>query len=228
MSPRPSEKPRILKLVLDRMQQYDYSSATMKKVQSRRKDIRMKALMPAEILKVLKVASQSKRNHAMILLAYRHGMRASEICNLKLSDIDMKNGEITIRRLKGSLKTVQPLADHAGQPLLSEKKVLRAWLAERRDASEFLFTSQKGGRLDRTQFFRIFQSIAEQAGLPAEKRHPHCLKHSLGFALVAGNVHLSIVKQALGHKSIASTAIYAVPTQEQVGKAVNTALANLF
>lgn len=188
----------------------------------------MKALTPEEILKVLKVASESKRNHAMILLAYRHGMRASEVCGLRLSDLDIKNGEIMIRRLKGSLKTTQPLADHVGQPLLSEKKVLRAWLAERRDPSDFVFTSQKGGRLDRSQLFRVFQSVAERAGLPPEKRHPHCLKHSLGFALVASNVHLSIVKQALGHKSISSTAVYAVPTQEQVGKAVNTALANLF
>jgi type 1 fimbriae regulatory protein FimB len=188
----------------------------------------MQALTPEEILRVLKTASKSRRNHAMILLAYRHGMRASEVCNFKLSDIDLKNAEITIRRLKGSLKTVQPLADLPGQPLLSEKRVLRAWLAERKDASDYVFTSQKGGRLDRSAFFRVFRAVAEQAGLPPEKRHPHCLKHSLGYALVAGNVHLSIVKQALGHKNIASTARYAVPTDEQTGKAVNAALAALF
>ncbi len=188
----------------------------------------MKALTPSEIMKVLKAASDSKRNLAMILLAYRHGMRASEVCGLKLADLDLKNGEITIRRLKGSLKTVQPLSDHPGQPLLSERRVLKAWLAERNDASEFVFTSQKGGHIDRTQFFRLFQTIAERAGLPTDKRHPHCLKHALGFALVASNVHISIVKQALGHKNIASTALYAVPTDEQVGKAVNSALLGLF
>jgi site-specific recombinase XerD len=74
----------------------------------------------------------------------------------------------------------------------------------------------------------VFQDVAERAGLPADKRHPHCLKHGLGFALVAANVHLATVKQALGHKSIASTAVYAVPTDEMVGKAVNSALASLF
>ena len=188
----------------------------------------MKALTPEEIRKVLKVASESKRNHAMILLAYRHGMRASEVCNLKLGDVDLKNGEITIRRLKGSLKTVQPLADMRGQPLLSEKRVLRALLNERKDASDYVFTSQKGGRLHRSQFFRVFQDVAERAGLPADRRHPHCLKHALGFALVAANVNLAHVRIALGHKNIASTAIYAVPTDEQTGRIVNTALANLF
>jgi len=188
----------------------------------------VKALTPEEILRVLKVANESKRNLGMILLAYRHGMRASEVCGLKLSDMDLKNGEITIRRLKGSLKTVQPLSDLPGQPLLSEKRVLKAWLAERHDASEYVFTSQKGGRLDRTAFWRVFQDVAERAGLPADKRHPHSLKHALGFALVAANVHIATVKQALGHKSIASTAVYAVPTDEMVGKAVNSALASLF
>lgn len=189
----------------------------------------MKALTPEEIVRVLKIAaSESSRNHAMILLAYKHGMRASEVCGLKMSDVDLKAGEIVIRRLKGSLKTTQPIADLPGQPLLSEKRVLRAWLAERHDASEYLFASQKGGQLDRTAFFRVFQDVAERAGLSADKRHPHCLKHSLGFALVAQNVNLAVVRQALGHKSIASTARYAVPTDEQTGKAVNAALAAIF
>jgi integrase len=189
----------------------------------------MKALTPEEIVRVLKIAAnESTRNHAMILLAYRHGMRASEVCGLKVSDVDLKAGEIVIRRLKGSLKTTQPLADLAGQPLLSEKRVLKAWLAERRDPSEFLFTPQKGGRLDRTAFFRMFQGVAERPGLPADKRHPHCLKHSLGFSLVAANVNLAVVRQALGHKSIASTARYAVPTEEQTGKAVRAALGAIF
>jgi integrase len=49
-----------------------------------------KALTPEELLKGLKVASESKRNLAMIVLAYRHGMRASEVCDLRLSDVDMK------------------------------------------------------------------------------------------------------------------------------------------
>jgi integrase len=189
----------------------------------------MKAITPEEMIKVLKVASESKRNHAMILLAFRYGMRASEVCGLKLADVDFKNSAITIRRLKGSLTTTAPLYPHAGQPLMSVPKVLKAWLSERpHDGSDYVFTSQKGGRLDRTAFFRLFQSVAERAGLPKDKRHPHCAKHALGFALVSQNVNLSMVKLALGHKSIASTAVYAVPTEDQVGKAVQSAMLGLF
>ena len=189
----------------------------------------MKALSQDEILKVLKAASGNPRDLAMILIAFRHGMRASEVCGLEVKDLDLKNGEITIRRLKGSLKTTQPLADLQGQPLLSEKRVLRAWQAERGNhPSKYVFVSQKSGKVHRSQFYRVFAAAAEKAGLPADKRHPHCLKHSLGVALVGANVNLAIIKQALGHKSIASTSIYTQASDEMAGKAVLNALASTF
>src|SRR2546423_3181926 len=81
----------------------------------------MTFLTPDETLSVLKAARErATRDWAMVLLAYRHGLRASEVCGLKLSDIDLKVGSISIRRLKGSLPTVQPLYPHRGQPLLDE------------------------------------------------------------------------------------------------------------
>jgi integrase len=65
----------------------------------------------------------------MILLAYRHGCRASEICNLRLDDV--KRQAITIRRLKGSMYTVQPLYPHRGVPLVDELAALRSYLRDR-------------------------------------------------------------------------------------------------
>jgi integrase/recombinase XerD len=113
-----------------------------------------------------------------------------------------------VRRLKGSLDAVQPLYPHRGVPLLDELAALRAYLRDGDDdGSDFLFTSQKGGRLHRSQFFRVFESIAESVGLPTDKRHPHVLKHSLTSHLVAGNVNLALVKQALDHRAISSTMI---------------------
>jgi type 1 fimbriae regulatory protein FimB len=188
----------------------------------------MKALSTKQILQILKVASKSKRNHAMILLGFQHGMRASEVCGLKLKDIDLKNDRITVRRLKGSLETTQSMSNVVGQPLLSELRVIKAWLAERSDASDYVFTSQKGGRVDRTQFFRIFQNTAERAGIPVDLRHPHCLKHSLGFALVESGAHMATIKQALGHKSMQSTSVYTTATDEMADKARQSAMANLF
>jgi site-specific recombinase XerD len=187
-------------------------------------------LTPDEVLSVLRTArARSIRDWCMILLAYSHGLRASEVCNLHLDDVNFKDRSVTIARLKGSMRTVQPLYEHRGQPLLDEVRALREWLRERReDGSGFLFLSQKGARLDRSQFFRIFQAVAESAGLPAEKRHPHCLKHALASHLVAGNVNLALIKQALGHRSISSTMVYIGTSDQQASQAVQAALMRVF
>src|SRR6185437_8745455 len=126
-----------------------------------------------------------------------------------LNDIDLKHGSIVIDRLKGSLRTTQAVTEHRGEPLLNELKAIREWLRSRRDdGSDYVFNSQKGGRLDRSQFFRLFRAIAAEAGLPLEKQHPHALKHSIASHLVLANVNLALVKQQLGHKSINSTMRY--------------------
>ncbi len=187
-------------------------------------------LEPIEVVSVLRAAkARGTREWAMFLLAYKHGMRASEVCNLRLDDIDMKNGSIVVERLKGSLRTTQAVTEHRGEPLLNELKALREWLRQRpEDGSDYLFTSQKGGRLDRSQFFRVFRSIATDAGLPPEKQHPHALKHSIASHLVSANVNLALVKQQLGHKSIGSTMRYVTTTDHQASKATTTALMRLY
>ncbi len=148
---------------------------------------------------------------------------------MKLADVDFRAESVTVRRLKGSLQTTQPLYHHRGQPLLDEVNVLRAWLREREgDGSDYLFTSQKGGAMSRVQFFRIFKAHAEAAGLPPEKRHPHCLKHSLATHLIAGNVNLALVKQCLGHKAISSTMQYVAVSDSQASQAAQSALMGLY
>jgi site-specific recombinase XerD len=191
---------------------------------------RMVILSPQEMLALLKAAkNHSTRDWAMILLAYRHGLRASEVCGVKLADVDLKAGSISIRRLKGSLHTIQPLYQHRGQPSLDETAALRAWLRKRPDdGSDYLFTSQKGGKLGRTQFFRNFQAVAESAGLEVQKRHPHVLKHSLASHLVSGNANLALIRQALGHRSISSTMKYIGTSDGQAAEALQKALMGLF
>jgi type 1 fimbriae regulatory protein FimB len=190
----------------------------------------MTHLEPTEVLSLLKAAkAKGAREWAMIVVAYKHGMRASEVCNLRLGDIDMKTCSIVVQRLKGSLRTTQAVTEHRGEPLLNEFKALRDWLRHRtNDGSDYLFTSQKGGRLDRSQFFRLFRTIASQAGLPIEKQHPHALKHSLATHLVHADVNLALVKQQLGHKSINSTLRYVRASDQQASKATAVALMKLY
>ncbi|MFZ3377710.1 MAG: site-specific integrase [Chthoniobacterales bacterium] len=192
----------------------------------------MTFLTPDEILRVLRVAKErSARDHAMILLGYRHGMRASEVCGLKLREVDLKNLQIEVNRLKNSLRTVQPLDAHKGdnRSVFDEIVVLKRWLAERvEDGSGYVFLSQKGGALSRKQFYATFRAIALAAGIAPEKAHPHTLKHSRATNLIAAKVGLMEVKALLGHKSISSTVQYIGVSDQQAAEAAKRADAEMF
>src|SRR5919107_363470 len=95
-----------------------------------------------EELKHLLAVIKEKRDKALFLLAYRHGLRASEIGLLQRTDVDLKQGRITIHRLKGSLSGIYPL-----QPAVI--KPLRSYLRSRTDASPYLFISNRGTPPDR-------------------------------------------------------------------------------
>jgi integrase/recombinase XerD len=186
------------------------------------------SLTTEELLRVLKTAKEhSTRDWALMVTIYRHGLRASEAAALTLGDI--RDGQLTVARVKGSLKTTQPIVKHPGQPLLDEVKALREWLRERpQDGSDVLFTSRKGGHLAREQVYRIFRQHAEVAKLPESKRFVHVLKHSLASHLIAGNANLAMVQVALGHASLSSTQAYIHVSDAQAAEASNRALMSLF
>jgi type 1 fimbriae regulatory protein FimB len=186
-------------------------------------------LSPVEVLSVLRVArDRGARNWAMLLVAYLHGCRASELSNLLLDDLNMRTGSIDIHRLKGSLDTTQPVSPHRGEPLMDEVKALKAWLRVRPDdGSAFLFNSQKGGRLSRSQVFRIFQKCAKDAGLSDDRRFVHILKHTRASHLV-GKMDVVLVKQALGHKALSSTMVYAHVRDEDAAKEARRVTMQIF
>src|SRR5207237_8664984 len=102
----------------------------------------MHSLTFDELLAVLKVAKeQSTRNWSMILTAFSHGVRATEVCQPKLSDLNA--GHLAIARLKGSLNTIHSLQPHRGHPLLAEVKAMKQWLSRRPgDAGDALVPAQ--------------------------------------------------------------------------------------
>jgi integrase/recombinase XerD len=187
-------------------------------------------LTPDELLRVLKLAKErSPRDHAMVLLTYSHGMRAAEICNLTVDDLDLKAQQLDIRRVKGSLRTTQPLLPHRGTPLLDEPKAVAAWLSVRpKDSGNALFTSQKGGHLTTTQFYRVFRDIAQTVGLPRSKQHPHVLKHSIATHLIRADMNLAKVGRFMGHAAIASTMKYLTVSDSEASRDAQNALANTF
>jgi integrase len=159
-------------------------------------------LNPLEVKALLAVISDP-RDKAVIVLGLCHGFRSSEIADLRLSDLDLRNNLIRVRRGKGSDRNVHPITS-----VYNEAAVLKAALLARPGTSDFVFESQKGGKLHRSSIFRIFQSYAQLAGLPASKQHFHCCKHSLAFSMLEGGAKLPEVQKYLGWKSLATAGHY--------------------
>jgi integrase/recombinase XerD len=113
--------------------------------------------------------------------------------------------------------------------LLDEVAAIQKWLKERpRNDSPFLFISRKRGALHITGFFRIFQTIAEKAGVSAYKRHPRILKYSLAAHLLSRNVDLAVLNQLLGHRSFDTTLKYVKTTDQQAAVAARSAITEIF
>jgi integrase/recombinase XerD len=185
----------------------------------------LKHLTEDELLEVFEAARRrSTRDHALLVVCFQHALRASELISLKLGDIDWRNMEITVQRLKGSLKTTQPLFRMRGRLCMDEVSALRSWLNERpKDAgSDHLFISKKGP-FDRNTVSRIFAKycrLASEArlvrgGKPIAEScwHIHALKHSR-ITSVVGKMDLYLVKLLAGHAALSSTLRYAHGSQK--------------
>jgi len=163
-------------------------------------------LTEAEIAGFLRAARKGRhrvRNYAMLLLAFRHGLRVSELINLRMPDLDLNTGRLFVRRLKGSLSTSHPLEG-------DEIRALRAWLRQRINApccnSPLVFVSERGP-MTRQAFNYICAKIGKRAKLSINV-HPHILRHSCGFALDNKGCDTRLVQDYLGHRNITHTQIY--------------------
>jgi site-specific recombinase XerD len=191
-------------------------------------DTTMLYLETAELLKVLTEANKrGAREALMFCLAYRHGLRASEIARLTVDDV--QNGSIDIRRLKGSEHTIQPLYEHE-IPVLNEVKLLAKYLRERGDAdgSRVLFISRQGSGLSRQQIYNLFADCALAAGIEAGRRNVHILKHSLASHLIRNGASVAYVQQLLGHKDAKSTLCYTHITQKEAAVVANKVMGSIF
>jgi len=145
---------------------------------------------------------KGKRDYALFLIAYRHGLRASEIGLLTEDDIDLTRGTIRVHRLKGSLGGVYPMQN-------DEIKAIRAMLRARAVQSPILFLSKLLIAVSRRQLDLNMKKYGEKAGIPKHKRHFHTLKHSIATHLLDAGTDIRFVQDWLGHKDIKNTAIYA-------------------
>jgi site-specific recombinase XerD len=171
-------------------------------VHVRRQDARTIHFLTQDELRRLFKVIGSKRDRAIFLVAYQHGLRASEIGLLQRADVDTKQGSVSIHRLKGSISGVYPM-----QP--DVLKAIRSYLRTREDESLYLFLSNRQVPISRYTLHHLMQTYREVAGLPMEKRKFHCLKHSIATYLLDAGADLAFVKDWLGHANIQNTTIYA-------------------
>ena len=143
------------------------------------------------------------RNFAMMLMAFRHGLRVSELINVRMADVDLNTGRLFVRRVERSLSTRQPLEG-------DEIRALRAWFRQRVNApccnSPLVFQSERGPMTRQADNYIVAES-GRRADLPLHV-HPHMLGHSCGFALANKGRDTRLIQDYLGHKNIRHTVSY--------------------
>ena len=200
------------------------------KPRSRQVRARISYLDNEQLDRFLRAAKEhGPREHAMFLFAVAHGARASEIANLRLSDINFRSEQVHIARLKGSLDSTQTLLRVKGSGLFNEPAALRAWLDVRQpDADDFVFNSQKSTRLSRITVYKLFRAIARAEGLPESLQHPHVLKHTAAMLMVRAGANAFLIRQDLGHRSFDSTLAYVNPSDSDASAAAAKAFSVAF
>ena len=202
----------------------------MPRKQAKQVRSRISYLSNEQLERFLQAAKEyGPREHAMFLFGVAHGARASEIANLRLTDVNFKTEQVHIARLKGSLDSTQNLLKVKGNSLFNEAGAFKEWLAVRQpDADNFVFNSQKSTRLNRVTIYKLFKAIARKAGLGESLQHPHVLKHTSAMLLVQQGVNAFMIRQHLGHRSFDSTLAYVNPSDSEASAASAKAFSQAF
>jgi type 1 fimbriae regulatory protein FimB/type 1 fimbriae regulatory protein FimE len=141
-----------------------------------------------------------QRDQTMILLAFRHGLRASELCDLQWTQIDFAAATLAVTRVKHGTPATHPLTGR-------ELRALRRLHREAQGKSAFLFVSERGSPMTVSNFQKLISRAGEAAGLEI-KVQPHMLRHACGFTLANAGKDTRSLQAYLGHKNIQHTVRY--------------------
>ena len=163
-------------------------------------DTRRDWLTEHEVEQLIK-AARTERDRLMILMAYRHGLRVSELISLTWRQVDLDTGRLQVLRAKGGEHGVHPLS---GREIRGLRKLRRSQPI----GSRFVFVTNRGGPMTRNGFYKLLSKAGAAAG--TADVHPHLLRHGCGFRLVNENNLDSLSLAAyLGHRNIQNTKRYA-------------------
>jgi type 1 fimbriae regulatory protein FimB/type 1 fimbriae regulatory protein FimE len=159
-------------------------------------------LTPAEINKLMAAAKYGRygqRDATLILVAYRHGLRAVEVADLEWSQVEWgRNPALHVRRKKNGKPTVHPIRG-------DELRMLRE--LHRNTEGAFVFQTERGGPFTADAVNRLIKRIGHRAGFPFQV-HAHMLRHACGYALANAGHDTRLIQDWLGHRAIQHTARY--------------------
>jgi type 1 fimbriae regulatory protein FimB/type 1 fimbriae regulatory protein FimE len=161
-------------------------------------------LTDAEVGRLLKAASGNRNSHrdaTMVLVAYRHGLRAAEIVTLKWDAVDFSHGRLHVNRIKRGTPSVHPLSGR-------ELRALRQLRREQQPPSPFVFTSERGAPFTTAGFAKMIERLGVAAGFSFGV-HPHMLRHACGYKLANDGHDTRSLQAYLGHRNITHTVRYA-------------------
>src|ERR1700691_5247750 len=160
-------------------------------------------LTEGEVEELTATAKGNRHGHrdaTMILTAYRHGLRASELVDLRWDQVDFRTATLHVRRVKQGTPSTHPIPG-------DELRALRRLQREQEPKSPFVFTSERGAPFSTAGFARMVERAGAEAKL-AFKAHPHMLRHACGFALASKGHDTRALQAYLGHKNIQHTVRY--------------------
>ena len=166
-----------------------------------------------KLLDINCITQYDYRNKAMLEILYATGLRISELCNLKITDVDINNSLVRVFG-KGRKERIIPVSDYA---LSFLEKYVRFYRNEilREKVSDYLFISNSKTQISRQGFFKIIKKECNRAGI--EKNvSPHVLRHSFATHLLKHGADLRVIQELLGHEDISTTQIYAHLVNEKI------------
>lgn len=160
-------------------------------------------LTPDEVERLIdhagKLGRHGERDKAMLTIAFRHGLRVSELTALRWDMIDLKQGLLHVNRLKNGIASVHPLR---GPELRALRKMAREY-----PDTPYVFVTERKGPLTPDTVRKLIARAGEAAGL-AFSVHPHMLRHACGYKLANDGHDTRAIQHYLGHKNIQHTVRY--------------------
>ena len=160
-------------------------------------------LTPDEIQQLIDAAKllgrHGHRDATLILMAYRHGLRVSELVALRWDMIDLKQGLLHVSRLKNGVASTHPVR---GPELRALRKLQRVY-----PESPYVFVTERKGPLTTSAVRKILARAGQEAGIDLAV-HPHMLRHSTGYKLANDGHDTRAIQHYLGHKNIQHTVRY--------------------